>query len=336
VRFADARSGIDLDALHDAPVEVLERLKTIVSNIRESPRDPRFRRLRLNNAILQREVFSHRGSMPFLRSIGFTPSRCDDGGGPVELLLLPEEALNMQRLNEAFHGITEALEQLKQTTVTASESLQRLRHSVTMEIRRDRWQQALDTGCAGQYLSSLFRRDVAGDGMYSAMLSLRTIREVLSNILKNPGDARMRRLRMGNPLVHRAVVSQDGGLELLLHAGFDFDPSSSVPELCMSEGEGNERRVHEALAMLALVEADVQREREAESKRLREEAVKAFLRDREVERHNAAAAQSRSATEDRSLLKPQTNQRAEEETLPPHEQRRVKVEDALRYLLGKD
>lgn len=43
----------------------------------------------------------------------------------------------------------------------------------------------------------------------------KTILTILLNIVRQPADAKYRKIRLGNPKIQAAVVNVDGGLELL-------------------------------------------------------------------------------------------------------------------------
>ncbi|KFM27583.1 hypothetical protein F751_0255 [Auxenochlorella protothecoides] len=62
--------------------------------------------------------------------------------------------------------------------------------------------------------------------MASATSSL--LLKLLGNVLSQPGEARFRRLRLNNPVLRGSILETEGGLDLLLAAGFQLQPGDEA------------------------------------------------------------------------------------------------------------
>lgn len=56
--------------------------------------------------------------------------------------------------------------------------------------------------------------------------------KLLGNVLSQPGEARFRRLRLNNPVLRGSILETEGGLDLLLAAGFQLQPGDEADGGC--------------------------------------------------------------------------------------------------------
>jgi len=112
---------------------------------------------------------------------------------------------------------------------------------------------------------------------------LATLEKVITNVLANPGEPRVRSLRLGNKLFSRTIAPYPAALECLSALGFESDPSGErltlspldecepVLEACLA---GVQQGIAEARSRGQLTEEEVQEEARASAKRQELEELK--------------------------------------------------------------
>ena len=112
---------------------------------------------------------------------------------------------------------------------------------------------------------------------------LATLEKVITNVLANPGEPRVRSLRLGNKLFSRTIAPYPAALECLSALGFESDPSGErltlspldecepVLEACLV---GVQQGIAEARSRGQLTEEEVQEEARASAKRQELEELK--------------------------------------------------------------
>ncbi|XP_066390215.1 plant UBX domain-containing protein 2-like [Miscanthus floridulus] len=65
--------------------------------------------------------------------------------------------------------------------------------------------------------------------------SVEVVKRLLGNLLREPGNDKFRRVRLGNPRIKEAVTDRDGGVELLEAVGFTVGDEGGEPIAVMDE-----------------------------------------------------------------------------------------------------
>ncbi|RNF15223.1 uncharacterized protein Tco025E_05669 [Trypanosoma conorhini] len=293
-------------------------LETILRNLIQFPDEEKYRRLRLSNAVLHSQLFSVPGVMGFLQSVGFA-RRSSDVAEEGDSLQLPGPP-GLPLLEEGL-GAVAFLRSRDREALARNRDCMRLRRSLGLELRRERCEKAKAVGELRSYIEREFCSDDGGDGLYSSQVNLEKLETILANVLRCPAEAKYRRLRLSNPAVCAAVLQQRGGLEVLVEcAGGEVVEEGGEEFLLLREGAVTEAKLRCALQAVAGARAAVREMQAGMDRQAREEAREAVRRE--------------ARRELRRRCPPQCPGRAGEGagTQPG---RRVRVAEALRYLMGK-
>jgi hypothetical protein len=278
-----------------AHAQAYSHMKKIVQNILRAPGEPRFRRLRMENPTLQNELFSNPGSEPFLKSLGFVFESVVLAEGRTEdIMIMRDPTVDLQ----AALSAVEALELRDAAAAEAAVALGKLRRSVGLEVRRERWVAAQAAGELEPYILKSFLADTAGDMLFSALESIDTLLDVTENILANPGEGKFRRLKLSNRRVRRAVFDQNGGLEYLVAVlGFELGTDSvALPSNSAALVGDEKERLEGGRSMLISLRNDVHQTRVNLLARQREEATRSALEEMAAARRQAAKKQQEDSS----------------------------------------
>ncbi|RNE98730.1 hypothetical protein TraAM80_08580 [Trypanosoma rangeli] len=297
-------------------------LEAILRNLLQFPEEERYRRLRLSNAALRSQLFPVPGVMGFLQSIGFA-RRSPDGGEGGDCLQLPE-APSRPLLDEGLGAI--AFLRLRDgEAVARNKDCARLRRSLGLEVRRERWEKAKAVGELRSHIEREFCCDDCGDGLYSSQASLEKLETILTNALRYPAEAKYRRLRLSNPAVCAAVLRQRGGLEVLVGcAGGVVEEEEGESFLLLREGAATEGKLRCALQAVEGARAAVREAQREAGRRTREEAMEEVRRE--------ARRELRQCCPPPAPEGPGVGARAPGEA---RRGRRIPVAEALRHLMGQ-
>ena len=309
--FEESHTGAHLKAYN--------HLKKIIQNILKVPGDQRYRRLRFENPILQAELFSDPGAEPFLASLRFVyesvklpDGRCDD------VILLSDDKLDEQMLKQAL-VVLEELEIRDAAAADAAVEFGKLRRSVGLEVRRERWTAAQRAGELEAFVTKEFLADTAGDLLFSSLDSLEVLLTISQNLVDSPSCAKFRALKLSNKRVRRAVCDQRGGLEFLVCVlGFELTSDSiSLPFIAAVSADECERLAG-GVAMITRIKDVVAAQRLVLLQEQREAAKRAAMDELEAARKE---------------MKPKA---ASSEKPPgPSSGKRVPIQEALQQLLGR-
>ncbi|CAD6225041.1 unnamed protein product [Miscanthus lutarioriparius] len=67
------------------------------------------------------------------------------------------------------------------------------------------------------------------------LASVEVVKRLLGNLLREPGNDKFRRVRLGNPRIKEAVANRKGGVELLEAVGFSVGDEGGEPFAVMGE-----------------------------------------------------------------------------------------------------
>ncbi|ESL11208.1 hypothetical protein TRSC58_01048 [Trypanosoma rangeli SC58] len=297
-------------------------LEAILRNLLRFPEEEKYRRLRLSNAALHSQLFPVPGAMGFLQSIGFA-RHSPDGGEGGDWLQLPE-APSRPLLDEGLGAIA-FLRRRDQGAAARNRDCTRLRRSLGLEVRRERWEKAKAVGELRSHIEREFCHDDCGDGLYSSQASLEKLETILANALRFPAEAKYRRLRLSNPAVSAAVLRQRGGLEVLVGcAGGTVEEEGGEAFLLLREGVATEGRLRCALQAVEGARAAVREVQREAGRRAREEAREEVRREAQRELRQRCPRPAQEGPGEGAGAPGETRRG-----------RRIPVAEALRHLMGQ-
>ena len=342
---------------------LFKHLKTIINNILDHPNEKRYRRLRYDNPKLQREFFTHNGSVQFLEMIGFTWTSTDPSA---EKFLCFEPAKPLQPLMVAINAI-DALIARDQALSQQSQAEQSRRHTLGLEIRMEKLRESAKeyegnpAGFYSRYEELLISEedraaaDRAGgaSAVYATSLllknddvrSLRAIQllcTLAQNVLKDPAEKKYRWIKFANPTLARELFPIDGALEFLLAAmGFEWVEAEAV------EGAGLELKCDVCVDQDAAFLNDSNGEIELQIRRLSAAITLLNNAERAVnQRRKVTLAEQREEMrrlmrqEERSVRKElgapiRKNERSNSDNAAARPTGRIPIAEALDMLMGR-
>lgn len=293
-------------------------LETIVRNILHSPTEPKFRRLRSDNARLAADLFSHPAASLFLQAIGF---QFDEGTATWSFP--PSSSLDGLRLAES------ALHTVKMRDRSANEhrfAYERQRKSIGQQLRLEKLVRATQAGPVEvrRYVAhELSRNDSA-----SSREAFRLLRTIANNLQQCPNEPRFRLLKSSNPILTTIVFPAFGALEFLVGIlGFaEADVGYVIPASVAAELPVLQRTARDALDFLDDCENAQRAKEAAEREQVRSLALSESLKQRDAEKR-ALNHRGPSASSTSQLTPP---------TAAAASGRRVPIQEALARLLGAD
>lgn len=289
-------------------------LQTILTNLLRHRDDPKYKVLRLENAKLAAELFSDPGSIPFLTSVGFEAVEGPSVGATGDCLAI--RGRTDADIVEAGLAELEHLVARDNAAAEAARHFASLRRGIVLKVRQEDWERARRVGELHAFVIKQFVDEPPrqGDEDYSECLrTLAALRKIVSNVAQNPREPKFRALRVNNAVVATLVLHSPGALEYLCGVcGFVLDEIGlNLPmEFDIAE---------EHLTFLDEIERSVASHRDEFLKLQREEARRLMLKERRA----AAAPAARSDANVQPAAAPSSG-------------KRVKITDALLYLMGKE
>ena len=154
VRALHREAGTDFAA-------ALATLSTLLTNVLESPEDPKFRSVRLGNATFHRRLGRFAAALPLLRKFGFEDGQQQDAQAVTHLVLPVADAAHLARCLVLLEAAKQAAEMVAAdeagapATVSAGAARRRRR-------RRRRKQQRRQRGGAGAFVDGARQAEALG------------------------------------------------------------------------------------------------------------------------------------------------------------------------------